>query len=186
MTGKGTNYENQLVNALCSVVTTDVWVGSVGYSGNAKNDHCDLMIAVSPKLATAHESLLHAVEVKKRSANSGNRVYLNGGTTGETGLAELRRLVEQTPSWSTAWLAIKFDRRELMVIEASRLLFLSEEAYSPADDSPCGIVDPHVTDSDAISIRKPTTDEWDSATAGQSDERVLADVCGLPTQTSET
>jgi len=73
-----------------------------------------------------------------------------------------------------------------MVIRADQLRRYCEGDAAPPFESPSGIIDQYITGSDAIALRKPTTDEWSSATAGQSDERVLADVCGLPTQTDET
>ena len=185
MAGKGKNYENTLVNAITSVTTDDVWCGAVGYSGNAAGDHCDLMVAVSPQVTTTHDAVLHAIEAKKRSGKAGNRVYLRGGSDADTGVEELRRLVEETPSWSRAWLAVKFDRRELMVVRADRLYRVCT-TETTLSGGPIALLDPQVTDAGSIGLRKPTTDEWNSATVGNSDEEVVVEALGLPSQTTVT
>lgn len=185
MTRKGRDYEHELVNGIDEITPTEVWVTSCGYSGNSLSDACDIVLTLDPYLCTSHQDTQVNIEVKKRSGKSGNRVVVfEGGSPDETGLEELQRFVEATPDWADSILAIKFDHRKLVVLDAEWVLDELDECgeyYVPLAVE--GILDtllPRLTDSDNISMKKPLLAEWVSSKAARPDERVLAERLGLP------
>lgn len=170
------------MNGLDDVTPSEVWVGTLGYSGNSASGDCDFVITVSPKLATKTEASQYNGEAKKVQAESGKRTTVFSGSSGdESGMEEVKRLVESTPSFVTPILAIKFDHRKLVVLDARHLVY-------ELSDGECGILPPdsvclhdaRLTPSENISMRKPELSQWKSATAADSDPVVLARKLGLP------
>jgi len=184
----GRRYEHDLVGDLDDRVSDETWVTSAGYSGNAAYDHCDIAVAVDPTLRTAHEPLLYCIEAKKRQGDGGKRVsdVFAGGGDDETGLDELRRLVDSTPEWGCPLLAIKFDHRKLVVLDARDLRRYLDGTEVLA--TPTGIyetLDPRVTPSENVSMVKPPLESWDSAQVGPPDAVVLATAMGVPVNGGE-
>jgi hypothetical protein len=182
----GRRYEHTLVNSLEEITPPEVWLTSAGYSGNSKADACDIVIMLDPGLVTRHETMMYNVEAKKRQGESGKRISgaFTGSSSDETGVEELQRLIEGTPSWADPIVALKMDRRKLAVFNATWLLSrldVRDDAYpSSVDDDVFDVLQPRLTKSESISIVKPETDEWPSATAAPSDAVVLAEKLGLP------
>lgn len=182
----GRRYENQLVGDIDEVTPSEVWVTSVGYSGNAKADDCDIVVTIDPYLCTSHEQGQYNIEAKKRQGDGGNRTTVFEGSSGdESGLDEVQRLVEGTPSWSSPIIALKFDRRELVVLDARHLLSeLGEMKYpvttDPVSEDVLNVLQPRLTPSENISIIKPTLQNWESSRAADDDAVVLAERLGLP------
>jgi len=176
----GRRFEHELVNGLDKITPNEVWVTTAGYSGSAVADACDLVITLDPKLKVRGDPNQVNIEAKKRQGKSGNRVSVfSGSETDETGLEEVQRLVDGTPDWSDSIVAIKFDRRKLVVLDARWILSALDECDTPV---PSGVKlhEPRLTPSDNISMVKPSLDDWASATAADSDEVVLAHRLGLP------
>lgn len=176
----GRRFEHELVNGLDEITPEEVWVTSAGYSGNATADDCDLVVTIDPKLATSEETTQYNIEAKKRTGDSGNRVTVFGGSSGdETGVDELRRLAESTPEWADPIVAIKFDRRKLSVLDARWVLSACDRLDYPIP-SGVNVHEARLTPSESVSMVKPTLDTWESSRAAQSDAVVLAEKLGVP------
>ena len=190
----GRNYEHTLASALVENTWDDVWVTTCGYSGNSAIDSGDLVVTVSPKLATSHEELQINIEAKKRQGETGKRTIVFGGSASEeTGVDEVERLIEGTPSWGKPLIALKWDHRQLFCCDARSLLGLCEgyendslndqqqsiisakESTSP-NLTALKAMQPRVTASGSISMIKPSCDEWPAARSGTPDGKYLADV----------
>jgi len=183
MSTVGRKYEHTLVNGLEDVTPQEVWVTSCGYSGNAVADASDMVVTVDPQLCTRYEQLQHNIEVKKRQGESGNRTTVfDGSSSGDSGLDEVETFVESVPSWADAMIAIKFDHRKLVVLDGEELLSALGQRKHPMvnDQHTLTLLEPRLTDSENISMRKPCLENWKSATASHADEIVLATELGLP------
>lgn len=177
----GRRFEHDLVNGLTEVTTDDVWVAAVGWSGNSKYGGCDLVASVSPELATSHMTPMYCIEAKKRNAESGKRCSraLEGSADDESGLEELWRLVESAPSWADPVIALKFDHRELSVLDARWILDELGEMEFGVPNS-VNLHEPRLTPSENVSMVKPTLDDWRSSQAAPDDAVVLAERLGIP------
>lgn len=179
----GRRYEHSLVNGVNDITGSDVWVGTLGYSGNSASGDCDFVITVSPQYVTKGMAGQFNGEAKKVQAESGKRTTVFSGSSGdESGLGEVQRLVDATVSFADPILAIKFDHRKLVVLDARHLLYeLGDTGRGIAPPDSLRLHDARLTPSDHISMRKPSLDNWESSTASRADPVVLADRLGLPT-----
>jgi hypothetical protein len=163
-----------------------VWVTTAGYSGNAAIDACDVVITVDPQFATAHETMQYNIEAKKRRGEGGKRVssVFGGGKTDESGIDELQRFVDATPSWADPIVVIKFDRREAVVFDAQSLLVYLEvrDGIIPKEITTLftDVLQPRVTPSGNVSMVKPPLSEWNSESAGKDHAVKTAQQLGLP------
>jgi len=178
---KGRNYEHDLTNELDTVTPPEVWTATVGYSGNADRDNCDVVVLVDPKLTTRHEPYSHHIEAKKRSGQAGRRIAVFGGSSsGESGIEELRRLVETTPDWGKPVVVIKFDHRKVIVLDGRWLLYELGEQNGIRPPDSVNLHGADVTESGTVVMRKPELEDWESSTASPSDAVVLAEKLGIP------
>jgi len=178
--GKGRRYEHELTNGLDKVTPPEVWTATVGWSGNANRDNCDIVVLIDPKLQTRHAYSYH-IEAKKRSGKEGNRIVVFGGSKSEeTGIEELRRLVETTPDWGQPVVVVSFDRRKPITLDARWLLHELGEQNGVAPPASVQMHSVDVTDSGLVVMVKPTLAEWDSASASPSDGTVVARQLELP------
>jgi hypothetical protein len=51
---------------------------------------------------------------------------MGGSSKGQNGMDELRTLIDGTPSWAEAALGLKFDHKQLLVLETDHLLYALE------------------------------------------------------------
>jgi Holliday junction resolvase len=205
----GREYEHQLVNNLDEITPEEVWVAAIGFSGNSKSGDADVVISLDPHLVTSHEQAMYVAEAKKRQGEGGKRVsnVMTGSSTDETGLEELQRLVDNSPSWAEPLLIIKFDHREVVVLDARWVLSAigadsrseSSVSSSPSgtqldegeserhvpDSVPMDILEPRLTPSENISMVKPPLTAWTSASAADDDVVVIAKKLGLPYEGDE-
>jgi len=183
MNQHGRRHEHDLNNSLNEVTTNDVWCTTAGYSGNSASDNCDLVVTLDPLFATQENELQYNVEAKKiTSGKSGNRSMLfQGSSSGETGVGEVKRLVESTPDWGQPVITAKFSHRKLIVIDARGLLAAMDEYDWPVSDT-VEMLAPRDTKTDNVSVVMPTLDDWESSTAAPRDSVVLAQTLGLPIQ----
>lgn len=198
----GRSYEHSLSGEIDEATTKDAWVTTSGYSGNASIDACDIVVTVNPAATTRGQNLQYNIEAKKRQAKSGKRCssVFGGGKTDETGVAELVRFIEHTPSWATSIVVLSFDHRAPVVMDArllvtwlSRQTDASCEAFeqvkvilpSPDQERLLKALSPRVTPSENISMVKPETDELDSATASPPEGVVVAEDLRLPAPSAE-
>jgi len=180
----GRAYEHELVTGLTDATTSDVWSTTTGYSGNSIADDCDMVVTVSPHLCTSREDAQYNIEAKRcRRGERGKRIsnVFSGSREGESGLEELQRFVEGTPSWATPIVALKMSYCKLFVLHGGRLYdgVCMETEWTDGEPA-LSVLDPQLTPSDNISMRKPTTEQWDSARAAQNDEVELGKSLGLP------
>jgi len=183
----GRNYEHELSAGLADVTPPEVWVTTCGYSGNAGIDACDIVVTVDPQYALRGETRQFNIEAKKRQGESGKRVsnVFAGGEDGETGVEELQRFVEATPSWAKPVVALKFSRRKLVVLDGRWILAAVGVSKWPiptdVKETIFSVLEPRATPTGNVSMIKPTTDAVLSARKAQDDEVVLAEQLGLPT-----
>jgi len=177
----GRRYEHTLAQSLNKNTWDDVWVTTAGYSGNSAVDACDLVVTVSPKLATRSEELQYNIEAKKRQGEAGKRTIVFGGSSDETGVEEVERLIAGTPPWGRPLIALKWDHRQLFIVDARGVLFECDD-YEPEFNmepvvrpSSLAGMEPRITASGSISMIKPDTNQWPSAQAGMEDGKYLAD-----------
>lgn len=179
----GRAHEHDLVNGLTDVTDSSlVWVTSAGYSGNAANDNCDIVVTVGPSHTGHGKPVQYNIEAKKiTSGDPGKRVSgaISGSSTDESGVDELDRLLDSTPMWADAKVTFKFSNRRLVVVDAGEL----SKALGLPDHDPSPIVEmlqPRLTPSDNISVVWPTLDDWHSTRASDRDAVVLARELNLP------
>jgi len=156
MSGKGKRYELSLKNEINDVTDHTVHCVRPDYSGSSKGSVSDLLVLRDGCTPVA-------LEIKKRSGDSGKRVtVMSGSKKGTSGLDELEDFVHGAPTFGHKLLAVKFDHREISLIKAGTLSYeLKNEDTS--------VHDARLTPSDNISMVKPTLDHWPSSTSGMSD-----------------
>ena len=185
MSKKGRKHEHDLVNGLATVTPDEVWVSTTGYSGNDATAACDFVITVDPYLLTTHENGQYNVEAKITSGDRGKRIstVFSGGRGGETGIEELRRLVQTTPGWAHPVVTISIDHCKLFVLDARNVLYELDEhpdQYPQRQLDALNVLQPRCTPSDNVSVVKPSLDDWASSAVSPADEVVLAKALGLP------
>jgi len=186
MNKKGRRYEHSLVNGLDKVSSGDVWVTTAGYSGNSEADGCDVVVTVDPKLLTSNEPQQFNIEAKLRQGEGGKRVsnVFSGSETDETGVEELKRLVLTTPGWADPIVALKFDHRKLVVLDARWILDAigERDQYIPLNikEGILDVLSPRTTPSGNVSMIKPDLSDWESSRAAPADEVELCERLGLP------
>ena len=123
MTNKGRNYEHTLAGQLTEATTRDVWLSTVGYSGNSAIGSSDIVVAVRPDAQNGGLNSLYLIEAKKRQAESGKRCsyVFSGSEDDETGVEELLRFINGTPDWAIPVVVISFNRRKPVVLDARML-----------------------------------------------------------------
>lgn len=183
--GKGKTYElttKKKINA-----ATHEWVKAhrPDYSGSSVGEVADLMVVWEANRYEAQqpsghaERFVHYTELKKRSAKDGNRATVMSGADEESGKEELRRLLNESPSWTEQSLAVKFDHRELIVLDARELYMNLVEGPFP-EEHEWEWHGARLTPSGNISMRKPSLDDgWPSSTAGTADHIKLLHEIGV-------
>lgn len=121
--GKGRRFELSLKNNICEYTTDNVDAFVVGYSGNSNHAVADVVVLYENDygLTAAY------IELKKRKAKKGNRAtVLSGSSNTDSGVDELRTLVDETPPWASPAVGVKFNRKQLLILEAEQLLYAVE------------------------------------------------------------
>lgn len=161
-----------MANTLSEITSDEVVAVCPDYSGGSANATCDVMM-VWPE---PHNGAF--IELKSYRVEREKRVTVCSGTSDEDhGRAELQRLVDGTPPWATAWLAVKLNNTQMIMHRAETLLGLSpdkREVHGPGKL--------RWTPSGNLSIRKPTTDEWPSQTVGMSSPCVVCRTASVPSE----
>lgn len=181
----GRRYEHELVNGLDEITNEDVWVTTVGYSGNAAGDGCDVVVTVG-----VGDTYQYNIEAKKRQGESGKRIsgVFSGSATDESGLEEVQRLIDTTPPWAKPMVALKMDHRKLIVLDARWIMSEVggyEHDVPPTAQKRIEMLEPRLTPSNSISMIKPETTFWPSSRASPDDAVVLAEALGLSYEDTE-
>jgi hypothetical protein len=174
MSGKGKQYELDTVRDLAEATTDDVWATRPDFSGNSKHAFADVAL-VWPDYAD-YATRGAFLELKKRTVETGKRTNVMSGSKQEqSGMDELSELVEKCPPWGRPIVGVKFPNRALITFFAERLLenLKNETVWDGA------VGQPKSTRGNNISMRKPTLDEWDSATGGMDDVPMILKTSGV-------
>jgi len=196
--GKGKRYELRLKKDINRDTRPCVKAHRPDYSGSSVGEVADLMVLwqenrYSDQQPCGHpERKVAYLELKKRTADSGNRsTVMAGSSDDQNGVGELEELVNESPSWTDQYVVVKFDNRKPIVIDASRLLhwlrreqegwgqeWLAQDR-TPGDYKPCKKHGARLTPSGNISMVKPTLDSWESSQAADSDHREILRAIGV-------
>jgi len=121
--GKGRRLELSLKNGIVENTSENVDAFVAGYSGNSKGEVADVVVVYENDYGVTATYL----ELKARNVDKGKRsVVMSGSSDGDNGTDELRRLIDATPPWAEAALGLKFDHKQLLVLEADHLLYALE------------------------------------------------------------
>lgn len=183
----GRSYEHELAGKIVDASTDYAWVTTCGYSGNSTIDDADLVITSLTNRNTRFNPVQYNIEAKKKRGEAGYRVSdaISGSRGDESGVEELQRLIDGTPEWGRAQVAIKFNRRLVFVVPAELLLGV---ATGELDEDDLGTSEmeqallsmkPKTTPSDSISMIKPETDVWPSA-RGEDDGEYVCEFLDIP------
>jgi hypothetical protein len=195
--GKGRQFELDIVSNVNDLFATQShseekrgFACTLDYSGVASDSAADVLIAFP---YDRDHFAFHLIELKKRSGDGGKRLPTHpfcGSSTDETGLEELQRLVESTPVFGRSWVGVNVDNRRLAVFSAPWLLHYvtdGEHGSKPFRHNQMPMFEkardefaPRLTPADNISMVKPDTGAWPSATASPSDAEVLLTALDVP------
>jgi len=190
MAGKGKRYELDTKNDINS--NTHDWVKAhrPDFSGSSVGEVADIMVVWEAQRYDDAPRHVAYIELKKRSGvDEGNRKVVMSGSsehddgTKQSGLEELTELIRESPPWSQQYVGIKFQNRELIVIDATELLHwlrrdedgwgqkvtIPEESFHGA----------RLTPTNNISMIKPELDTWPSSRAGEDDHIKLLHQIGV-------
>lgn len=146
MVGKdGKQYENRIVNVINDATSNEVRAIPSGYSGSQKGPAEDFIVT------TLHGN--YSIELKKTSQDR--------FTVQTDDVAQIQACEN---SHTTAFIALKYTHRELVVIRASHPVEDCPSAFNPR----YGTTETFITD-------KPPLDDWSSSRSGSSDTDVLLD-----------
>jgi hypothetical protein len=121
--GVGKQFELDLKNGIMEHTAESVVAVRPDFSGSSKFSVADVIVLYENDYGLTGTFL----ELKKRNVDKGSRAVVMGGSSkGQNGMDELRTLIDGTPSWAEAALGLKFDHRQLLIIEADHLLYALE------------------------------------------------------------
>jgi len=153
--------ENELVRSIYEQTGGDLFPIPVGMSGNHNVPAPDIMIDDGTKV--------HAFELKSTSQDRQTFTLDTdeyGNTTTSDDLSQLIYVARNYPRTVVPYAGVSFNRRQLVLTQfwtadlSARAILQSAETMAP------DAVDTSVTYADNLSIRKPDTDVWPSATSG--------------------
>lgn len=152
----GSNYDNDLANALNDATDENIRASSMRGSGNTGYPECDVLLR-TPKVD-------HAIEAKKKFWDTGDRgLYINE--------EDLEQLWQCKNVYTKVWLAIKFSRRELLFIPAENPTVIMDAISDAFNVS--------YTGGGNLRGVKPDTDMWPSTQSGKEDVDVILSRLGL-------
>jgi Holliday junction resolvase len=168
-------YENDLAKRIYRETWSQIRAYRCGYSGSNAMPQPDILVT--------DPSTCYAVELK--GPLSRDHIYVDED--------DLAQLTDCQNGYTRVALAVKFQRRELAVInyfesmmggssEGFDELSLAEKFVALAPDS----LNPSTTDSGNLRLEKPSLDDWPSATAGSSDVDALLSGLGVAREASTT
>lgn len=175
------DWENEKAIEIVDATDDSIRVHRCGYSGNNAFPQPDLLITAPMQN--------YGLELK--GPIQSEYCYIEED--------DIEQLVEYENAHTSVWLVVKFSRREPLVVRYWDELTTSQaDAASVPDDfdeqSPAeklatlvpDCFDPRVTDSGALALTKPPTDEWPSATKGSSDVDAILSGIGVVTEKSRS
>jgi Holliday junction resolvase len=176
--GKGKRFEMDIVNGVTEQTNSDVIAMRPDYSGNSKHAFADVVILEPPYWGSGTlEKNPHAyfIEAKKRTADNGKRcVVMAGSSDGDSGYDGLCTVIDKTPSYGKAYIVVKFNNREVIVLEAQDL----KDTLDGGDEPPL-CHGSRLTRGGNISMVKPELDWWPSSSVGEDDIEKIIRVLGV-------
>lgn len=169
---RGADYDNQLANEIHDVTPADVHAISARGSGNIRTPQPDLLVTTG--------DANYAIEAKRSSIDTGDRTTV----LDESQRDDISQLCACSNSHTRAFVAIKLTRRRLCVVKVGWTGAVEEATESIVSRLPDAF-DANHTSAGNVTIRKPDTDDWPSASQSPDDVVVLAERLGLPIEDNE-
>lgn len=174
--GKGRDFEDRIVNGVNRKTADVIQAYPIGFSGGHATTDGDVLVT------DANGGVNHLAELKNISSD-----YCYVETE------QLEGLVSRENACTYVYLVVKFSRREPLVMRYfDEITVDAEEAETYNEASIVqkfayrapSCFDASVTDSGKLSLKKPDTDDWPSASAGSSDTDAIISGLGIPTEDS--
>lgn len=156
----GANFDNEMCNVIDEATTGDVFAHSMRGSGNTLTSQPDVKV-ITPVVD-------HAIEGKRYTWDPGQRRQVMDPE-------DVEQLGQCANKYTQLWLALKFTRRELIVLGPLNPYDVGESIVELAPDC----IEASYTDSGYVRATKPETGEWPSQQAGRDDRDVLLDALDL-------
>ena len=175
--GKGKRFELSLKNNINANTDRAVKAHRPDFSGNSTGEVADVMVVWENGCMLGEPTREVAyIELKKRgNVAEGNRTtVLAGSSQDQNGVEEIEELINESPYWTTQWVAVKFPHREMAVFNATELL------NSLNGVGEVSLLDERLTPSNNVSMRKPTLDGWNSSSSGDADYVTVLKEIGVP------
>ena len=160
---KGRKFELSLCNDIYDATDESLIPEPVGYSGNHTLPAPDIHIDDGGKV--------HAIELK-RTARDQVSLYYDDDDYQKDDLKQLITYCENHPRLAVPYIGVRFDNRQLLLIKLwleapmDEAVVRSAESLAPVDTV-------GYTRAGNISVRKPSLDEWKSASSGDDVEHIL-------------
>jgi hypothetical protein len=160
---RGSNLDNKLANEIHESTPSHVTAHSMRGSGNTRTPQPDVLVRIGGRDDIA-------LEAKRASIDDGERTTFLDESSDD----DISQLCACTNDYTRAYVALKLTRRELVVVKVGWTDDVSEATQSIVNRLP-DCFDANYTRAGNVTIRKPSTDEWPSASAGDSDVEVICD-----------
>jgi Holliday junction resolvase len=170
-------YEHQQANEMYRATANDVKCYPCGYSGSNAIPQPDILLT--------HGTENYAIEAKGPIQSDQCRIEQD----------DIEQLLDCRGPFTEVVLVVKFSRREPLVVRffeklrgGQRDVFDGDyDTLTPAKKfaalTPTAF-NPHVTDSGALVLDKPSTDRWPSATSGVEDHHAILSGLGVASEKS--
>jgi len=154
--GVGKQFELHIKNKIMEHTSAEVVAIRPDFSGSSKYSVADVIVIHRDRTGVETPLKGAFIELKKRRVKNGRRTTVMAGSAkGDSGVDELRTLVENTPPWGTQYLAVKFNRKEMVMMDATKLLTQLQELD---DKEPTHLSETYcearLTGNDNLSMRK--------------------------------
>jgi len=160
---RGSNLDNRIANEIHEWTSQHIAAHSMRGSGNLRTAQPDVLVRVEGRDDAA-------LELKRRSCDSGERATLMNEASDD----DISELCACANGFTRAYVGLKFTRREMVVVKVGWTDDVSEAAQSIVNRLPDAF-DANLTNAGNITVRKPSTDEWPSASVGRADAATICD-----------
>lgn len=171
-------WENKIAKEIHRTTPSRIRAYRCGYSGNNAMPQPDILVTEG--------HINHGAELK--GPIQSDRLYIDE--------EDIEQLVACQTGYTAVYLVVKFSHREPCVVQYFEELTGTQSSVGGAADyndmTPVEkfatlvpeAFDPSVTDSNALALSKPSTDDWPSAQAGSDDVDAIMSGMGVVTEKS--
>lgn len=159
---RGKRFETNLCSAVYDATDGELFPEPVGYSGNHRVPAPDI------KVDDGHQ--IHAIKLKTSKKDRVSVVY-DPEDTNRDDLHQLLTYAQKFPRQVVPYVGIKFTNRQLVCIPLWLGAPTAEAAVRSATKT--APIDVRYTYAGNLSVHRPSTEEWPSASAGDSAEYLL-------------